>query len=315
MTGRHRILFILVKVCVSAGLIYWIVDKVDVTAVWASLSSANPLILLLAFSLFFVGYYITALRWQVLLAAQGVVASIQYLFQSFMVAIFFNNLLPSTIGGDLSRMYDSWRLGRRKDEAVSVVLVDRLLGVSALLAYALCAVLVSPTVRERLPLLLPLIAVGVAAAAVAVWALFGQRRSLTIAHLRIHKLEKISAVTKLVDRAFNAFKDKPHVLRKAILLSLLLQLNVIIHFYLLTRALDISIPITAMFVIIPISIVIMMLPISINAIGVREVTFVYFFTLFGASDSKSLALAWVAFAFVVLQGILGGIVFALRKPA
>ena len=84
-----------------------------------------------------------------LISIHGLNPPLGVLVQSFMVGIFFNNLLPSTIGGDVSRMYDVWRLGRDKSSAVSVVLVDRLLGVIALVLWAAVAVLWSGTVRAQ----------------------------------------------------------------------------------------------------------------------------------------------------------------------
>jgi len=308
-----RLIFITLKVCVSAVLIYWITREVDLTAVWASLSSANVWLLGMAFAMYFVGYYITAWRWRILLSAQGVVAPIAYLYQSFMVAIFFNNLLPSTIGGDLSRMYDSWRLGHRKGDAVSVVLMDRLLGMSALLLYALAAISWSAHVRQRMPMLLPFMILVCVTIAVVLALVFGKNRFGTALRLWCARIPVLSKATEAIATTLGAFRSNSSMLYQALGLSLLLQLNVIVHFYVIAQALDIEIAFPAMFVIVPISIVVMMTPISINAIGVREVVFVYLFAVFGVADSQALALAWLAFVFVVLQGVLGGAVFMLRR--
>ncbi|MDH3464892.1 MAG: flippase-like domain-containing protein [Gammaproteobacteria bacterium] len=309
----NRLIFILVKICVSAGLIFWITREVDLTMVWISLRSANVWLLGLAFAMYFVGYFITAWRWRILLAAQGVVAPIAYLYQSFMVAIFFNNLLPSTIGGDLSRMYDSWRLGHRKGDAVSVVLIDRLLGMSALLLYALVATLWSAHVRQRLPMLLPLMILGCIAIALVLALLFYNNWFSTALGSWCVRIPVLSKAFGAVAAAISAFRSNPIILYQALGLSLLLQLNVIAHFYVLAQSLGIIISFPAMFVVVPISIVVMMVPISINAIGVREVIFVYIFAVFGVPDSLALALAWIAFVFVILQGVLGGIVFMARR--
>ena len=57
----------------------------------------------------------------------------------------------------------------------------------------------------------------------------------------------------------------------------------------------------------------MMLPISINGIGLRESVFVFFFSAFGVVKYQAIAFAWLAYGLVILQGLLGGIVYALRK--
>ena len=86
-----------------------------------------------------------------------------------------------------------------------------------------------------------------------------------------------------------------------------------IHFIFLTRALGINVPIEAMFFIIPVAIFVMMLPVSINGIGLRETVFVFLFSLFGVPHIEALALAWLAYSFSLAQGILGGMVFAVRR--
>jgi uncharacterized membrane protein YbhN (UPF0104 family) len=93
---------------------------------------------------------------------------------------------------------------------------------------------------------------------------------------------------------------------------LLLQLNVILHFIIIAQAMGMDVPIVAMFVIIPVATVVMMLPVSINGIGLREAVFVMFFGLFGITSDQSIAFAWIAYGFVLAQGLLGGLVFAGR---
>jgi uncharacterized membrane protein YbhN (UPF0104 family) len=95
-------------------------------------------------------------------------------------------------------------------------------------------------------------------------------------------------------------------------LSLLLQMNVIVHFIIIALAMGLDIPIIAMFVIIPVATVVMMLPVSINGIGLREAVFVLFFGMFGLAGDQSIAFAWIAYGFVLAQGLLGGLVFAGR---
>jgi len=119
-------------------------------------------------------------------------------------------------------------------------------------------------------------------------------------------------MAKILD-AFGPYYEHNRVLFRALLFSLMLQLNVILHFWLVCLALNIDLSFFEVCVVIPCVLMITMLPISINAIGVREVAFVYFAGLFGVSSEQALVLAWVAFTFVIIQGLLGGVVFALRR--
>ncbi len=57
----------------------------------------------------------------------------------------------------------------------------------------------------------------------------------------------------------------------------------------------------------------MMLPISVNGIGLRENTFFFFLGIFGIIKSNAIAFAWIEFSFILIQGIIGGLIYALRK--
>ena len=123
------------KFAVSVFLIYYVLNKTNLSQIWASVKGANPWLLLLSFSLHAVGYYASVYRWKILLAAQNMKLSVNYLLQSYAVAMYFNNILPGTIGGDVVRAYDTWREGFSKSKSVTVVLVERFLGLLGLLVF------------------------------------------------------------------------------------------------------------------------------------------------------------------------------------
>ena len=78
-------------------------------------------------------------RWRVLLRAQGYEAPLRHLSASYLVANFFNNFLPSNIGGDVVRVRDSSRLTGSTTTSVAIVAIDRILGFGALYVLALLA--------------------------------------------------------------------------------------------------------------------------------------------------------------------------------
>ena len=55
-----------------------------------------------------------------------------FLTQSFLVATFFNNFLPSNIGGDVVRITDTAKAAGSKTLATTVVLIDRGIGLLGL---------------------------------------------------------------------------------------------------------------------------------------------------------------------------------------
>ena len=67
---------------------------------------------LVALAVYFVNVVASTWRWHLLLDAQDVHVRRRSLLGSFLVALFFNNFLPSNIGGDVIRIGDTARAGR-----------------------------------------------------------------------------------------------------------------------------------------------------------------------------------------------------------
>ena len=305
----------MLKTVFAITLIGVIVSKVNLDDVWLAFTMADKWLIAGAFLLYFVGLCIIATRWKLLLRVQGVTASLFTLIKSMMVAIFFNNFLPSTIGGDAMRAYDTWKLGGDKTQSVSIVFIDRLFGVFTLFILALLALLLTSTEISFIPNIKFWILMAVAAGFIGIYILFFQARPIS-QFLHRHAQTKPNLLIRLLEKIFDVFavyNGKPGVLFTALLLSLLLQINVILHYYLLALSLGIDIPLQAMFIIVPVAIVVMMVPVSINAIGVREAIFVTMFGLYGVSNADALAFAWMSFILSSMLGVIGGLVFMMRK--
>ncbi len=313
MPNKARTLLI-VKLAVSVALILWITSRVDLPQVWVNFSAADPFLLVVAFAMFFLGYVLTAFRWRTLIRSQGSDATVPQLVRSFMVGIFFNNFLPSTVGGDVVRMYDSWRIVGSKSIAFTVVFVDRFLGVIALLGFASVALMLDEGIAARLPfvtLWMILIAIGTI---LLCYLMFWPGTGEALVRLAERFLAgNITGFLKKIMASFKVYARHRRALRNALGLSVLLQINVVLHYTLLARSVGIVIPIESMFLVVPIAVFVMMVPISINAIGVREAIFVFIFSQYGVAEEQSLLVGLIAYGFSLLQGILGGVVFALRR--
>ena len=75
-------------------------------------------------------------RWGVLLVPQGVDLGHRRLLSSYLVATFFNNFLPSNIGGDVIRIRDTAGPAESRTLAATVVLIDRGIGLMGLVLVA-----------------------------------------------------------------------------------------------------------------------------------------------------------------------------------
>jgi uncharacterized protein (TIRG00374 family) len=300
-----------VRVVVSAALIYLILRDADLRAVFEAIGESNLALVLLAFVLTMLGAVVGTLRWRALLAAQGVRAPLGKLLQSYMTGLFFNQILPSTIGGDASRAYDSWRIGGTKTGAVTVVFVDRFLGMLMLLAIAAVSLLLSSSLTSVLPFSRVWIVAGVLGMVGVVWLLFLPPRAFTrwLAEGRVPFAARIRTLTE----ALGLFHGRKDTLAVALLYSFVIQANVIVIYTLIAASLNLPVPLFDLLLIVPLAAMVLVLPISINGIGVREGVFAFFMAPFGVTTTEAVAYAWIAYAILVAQGLLGGVVYAFRN--
>jgi glycosyltransferase 2 family protein len=311
--GRGRLLW-LVRVGLSAGLLAWIIQRSSLAEVAEAFRSADLLLVAAAFSLNVLGWTISLQRWRILLRAAGLRVPYRHLLQSYLSAIFFNNLLPSTVGGDGLRMYDSWRWGAGRAQAVTVIVVDRLMGIVALLAFALGALVFAPRILDELPLLplwLGFATIGILGLATVALLPLRRFRSL-IADRGLHLPGVVRRPVDKISGALQAYRNDGSAVALALALSVALQLNVILHYYLIARALHLPVGFSAFFLIIPLSLAVMTIPLSVNAIGIRENIFALFLALYGVGSSAALAFAWISFGLILFQGVIGGVVYATR---
>lgn len=313
--GKSPRVLLLFKGAMSLLLMGWILQGTNFEEILRSLGAVSLPLLVAGFLLPFMGYLISVNRWKLLLQAQGVPARVGYLVRSFMVSVFFNNFLPSTIGGDVFRIYDSWRLGASKACAVAVVFVDRFLGLVALIVLTMLGLLSVNPFSDSFPNLSLWVLVGFALAVGLAVFLFHSSFSLNLGQGdgQSKGAQMVLRVVSKVNDGFAAFRGRTDTIAKAFALSLLLQANVVVQYFIFAKALHLSIPFWSFFLIIPLSMFVMTLPISINGIGLRESIFVLMLSPWGIGKPEALALAWVAYGCLVAQGLLGGVVYALRK--
>jgi uncharacterized membrane protein YbhN (UPF0104 family) len=82
----------------------------------------------------FLGIMANIVRWQVLLAGQGLHFGFGWLTASYFVGRFFGIVMPSTLGLDGWRLYDTIRISRKPVECATVLAIERVTGLVGLIA-------------------------------------------------------------------------------------------------------------------------------------------------------------------------------------
>jgi uncharacterized protein (TIRG00374 family) len=310
---RLRDVLIVLKLTVSTVLLVILFRRADVPTMLARFRQMDPWWTAAALGVYGLMLAVSAWRWRLLLRIQTIEVGLGTLTRSFLVATFFNNFLPSNIGGDVVRVADTAPFAGSKTLATTVVLIDRILGLIALLVLAAGA----SALAWRLGL--PLDGMQYVWLALVVFTLgliFFLRNPDKLAKtVRTVLADRLMAVQTRIQNLVGAiarFAQAPTGLWYAFGGALVVQALLILFYVCTARSLAVPFPLLAASVIVPISLAVQMVPVSINGFGVREAVFAFFFASLGLNVSSALTLSLGSAALIMLFSLSGGAVFLMR---
>jgi uncharacterized membrane protein YbhN (UPF0104 family) len=306
------------KLVVSIGLLAVLFSRTDLSGLWSSVRNASLPWVVVALGLYLLQMLVATWRWSVLLVPQGVDLGQRRLLSSYLVATFFNNFLPSNIGGDVIRIRDTSRPAKSRTLAATVVLFDRGIGLMGLVLVAAMgataaagagggarAIPVLPSWLWAGFLLATLVSAPMVLAPAGVGRLL---QPLTVFHP-----EWVGGRISRITEALARFRDRPWALISAFGGAVLVQALLVLFYAAVARSLDIPISIWHVAVIVPVSFVIQMVPVSVNGFGVREATFSFYFSRLGLPLESAMALSLGSTALVMLFSLSGAAVYVARR--
>jgi uncharacterized protein (TIRG00374 family) len=256
---------------------------------------------------------IFAYRWKIMLTVSGVKVPLLMLVKFYFVGAFFNLFLPTALGGDVVRGYDLAMHSGKRVDAVTSVLMERIVGFFALAFIALLALLLGGgTIKDAaVTTVILVVCLGYFALVIIVFNAKMMKRLVTML-----KFIKLWGIGRRLDRMYDslhAFTAHKVVLWQCFALSLICQTLTILAGYSLALAINLKLPLIYFFMILPMIWILIMVPLSINGLGVREGAFVFFFTRVGVSDSAALLLSFLTFSRAIALGLMGGIIYLLGQ--
>ena len=310
---KSRLVFLL-KAAISLSIIaFFLFKQTSLNKVFEELGRASLFWLIIAFSLHGIGLLISALRWQILIKAQGDSVPLGFLAQSYLVGMFFNNFLPSRIGGDVVRIWDGSKYSQSLVKSSAIVVVERVTGIVILLFFAMAASLIRLDQAQQFPIIW--IALGLGLFGLLCIAMFLTRIGSLILNIIPERgaLKKIKEKVQSFRETILNYRHKKGEFFKALSLAFLLQVNVIIYYNLIGKAIHLDIPFLDYFIFIPIYHLVLLIPLTINGMGMRELYLTPVLGFYGYAAQSSLSFAWIDLGFIILIGLFGGLVFLFRK--
>lgn len=285
---------------VSAILLGWVAWQTDWPRVGEAFGRLRVELWLAAVGVLIVTQIVSAVRWRIIAEALGFERSVAQLTGFYFIGMYFNLLLPTSVGGDVVRAwYLDGRSGRRL-AAFAAVFLDRLSGLVVLLGLACMAVTLSPL---ELPAWIGWSVWGLCAAILGVVA------SLPFLAKYMKKGELRARQVKTVLATFR----RPRLLVVSTALSIFVQAANVLLVWLVGIALHATIPASFYWVFVPMVSLLTLLPISVNGMGVREGGTAVLLAPLGVGHDTAVTLAFLWFAVHAATSLLGGVVYLFGR--
>lgn len=308
--SQWKWLWLAVKAAVTAGLIWLAVRDVSLDGISQVMKQADVGLLVLA-ALALVGTSLVAsVRWQAVSAAAHAPVSQVQALHFLIVGVFFNQTLPTTIGGDAFRIWLLRATGARMRDSVASVLLDRAIGTAALALTAVVGVpwLLATAAHEGVAW--TLVALGAGAIAGIILLLVMGRRSNEAPGASL--AARAADLLRRPGQAFWRIVRAPTSLAWITFLSFAIHLLLVSSAWLFLEAVSTPVGFGPLLALVPGVFLLTVLPVSLGGWGVREATMVAALTPLGVPAAAALALSVSIGLVQFLSGLPGGLLWLRR---
>jgi uncharacterized membrane protein YbhN (UPF0104 family) len=308
----RRILLSTAKILISAALLYFSLRKINPFDLAARINVSSLGWIALAIAMTFLQIFLGVLRWREISAECGAPLETKQAMRYNVIGTFFNQTLPSSIGGDAVRLWLVARGGAGWRAATYSIFVDRAIGLIALAIVIVASLpwsyrlITDPHGRSALLL-------------VDFAALAGGLGFLVLGVLPWPWLKRwwathhIHACAVIANRVIFSRDRGPRIAA----LSVLVHVLTVVIAWCVVQSIAAPVLFGQVFQLVPPVTLITMLPISIAGWGVREASMGLAFGYAGLMPNEGVNVSLLIGAVSFLVGIFGGLVwiFSPEKAA
>jgi uncharacterized protein (TIRG00374 family) len=308
MNRSIRVALTLLVTGLCAAYLVW---KIDLGRTLRVIGDANPWYLALALFLMIVTILPMAWRWQLLLRAKGVEDRLPWLTRAYFVAYAAGQILPTSVGGDAVRIYETARRHPgHGDTAAATVLLERAIGGAATLILAAFGFVLAVG-HYDVGAYLWIEAFFVVATIVFAVLLFSRRaRPLLKLGRPLLAFVRLDKLVARVYHAMHSYRDHVGVLATVLVVTLALQAIRVLAVWCSGKAVGIDLSPRPYYVMAPLLFLVMLVPFTINGFAVRESFFVSFLGNVGVSPEQAFAAGFLFFVVTILMAAPGAAILA-----
>lgn len=274
------------------------------------LRHTNLTIFIAAFILLILAAWIASWRLQIIFAARNVPLGFWQCSNLNFIGAFFNNFLPTSLGGDLVKVMCASRISGQASRVVTSILADRVFGFFTIVLIPSLSFLF--LIKTNAAPAVPIVIYSFLAISLMGFVLAFNRKAARRLSFVMKALDRFSFKEKI--RKFyeevHGFKNQKATVAQALILSLVSQGLTILVIYMISLSLGAPSAILDFLILIPIVFLVSMLP-SVNGLGIREGAYLYFLSpSIGRENAAAMSVLWLAMLF--LMSMIGGIIYLLR---
>jgi len=252
---------------------------------------------------------VSVLKWRVVVLAKRLRGGVWQLLQYLYVGRLYNLILPTSMGGDVIRIYRLGKLNDSMERGAASVFVDRFTGMLLLLVLAGIAVMVSFRGSSELFLLALLFVFGVTVA--LGWGALDPRFASLLERLagRLDNelLKKVAAKFDSFQASIRDLRGNRRFFTGILFYSALFYAFAVMNVWTSALAFEWNVQLLDMVIAVPLIMLVMNLPVSIGGLGLMEASFTVGFELLGYSAELGLTTALLMRAKTLIDALVGGL--------
>jgi len=293
-----------IRIIITIVILFLIFRNIEFQSVKNIIVQADIKLLLLAVLFQLLSTLVAGFRWGKVMSKLDFAKDRPFYIRSYFKGSFFNQGLPTSIGGDAIRVLDVASNGHRKRDAFIGVFIDRILGLAGLLILNLAANYFLPELLpDNLYFMINLIVLT---------GLIG-----FIAFIYIHKIKALYKGRMLnyilrISVQLNKILHNLSSIFFHLIIGVLIHLFSIINIYLIGQSVGLDYDLLTMAVIVPPVILLTLIPVSLAGWGIREGAMIGLFSLIGAATANVLSMS-ILYGIILIVASLPGLYIFLHK--
>lgn len=298
-----RWILLAVKIAISVGLIWFVVHTTELSVLTERVKSFPSWLIFVILALLTAQVSIGTWRWCHVAEANRIDLPFRPAARIFLVGLFFNQTLPSSVGGDIFRIWLLHRRGAPLGQATGNVMLDRIIGLEALLLTSLVGI---PVLFSTVPGAAPwsILALSLSGMlAFAVLLAFGGRSGAFLDRWRP------TSVIRSAARSARRLAARPAKALLVLVLSVSIHLITVLYIATILQGLGQDISFALLATLIPPVLVATVVPISMAGWGVREGAMIFILGIVGVPAADALTASLLLGAGLFVVGLPGGLLW------